>query len=233
MWEIGPLPQGDLYSGPDAGQDNLCQCNTVVYSLVSACGACQGSQWTQYVFRSKLRKVLTNDVLSDGLSGSTIVLLWLQLPRRCSSAPNASISQHHRISETTLIDIRNRSQPGRGCLTGRILTSRWVSLFASFLALYWCCEFFFPNILLKWRRRPTLGTPPRQRSRAVSRPKWSGSVENFLTIPLFGISSVHSTATKIRLRVQRPLSQRQHRHRADQAQIVTNRESPALLWVVL
>ena len=85
VWEIGPLPQGDLYSGPDAGQDNLCQCNTVVYSLVSACGACQGSQWTQYVFRSKLRKVFTNDVLSDGLSGSTIVLLWLQLPRRCFS----------------------------------------------------------------------------------------------------------------------------------------------------
>jgi len=45
LWEIEPLPQGRLYRGPDAGQDNLCECNTVVYSLISACGACQGSKW--------------------------------------------------------------------------------------------------------------------------------------------------------------------------------------------
>ena len=103
----------------------------------------------------------------------------------------------------------------------RILTSRCVSLFPSFLALSWHGQvfFFFPTILPKWRRRPTLGTPPRQRSRTVSQPKWSGGVEIFLITPLFGISSVHSTATKILLRVQRPLSQRQHRHCADQARI--------------
>ena len=49
VFDIATLPQGSLYRGPDAGQDNLCVCNTVVYSLVSACGACQGaSSWIQY-----------------------------------------------------------------------------------------------------------------------------------------------------------------------------------------
>ncbi|KAI0253447.1 hypothetical protein BJV78DRAFT_210424 [Lactifluus subvellereus] len=48
LWTIAPLPQGRLYRGPDAGEGTLCQCNTVVYSLVSACGACQGSQWIQW-----------------------------------------------------------------------------------------------------------------------------------------------------------------------------------------
>jgi hypothetical protein len=49
LFDIATLPQGSLYRGPDAGLDNLCVCNTVVYSLVSACGACQGaSSWIQY-----------------------------------------------------------------------------------------------------------------------------------------------------------------------------------------
>jgi len=38
------------YTGPNLGEDNLCQCNTIVYSLVSACGGCQGSTWISYAF---------------------------------------------------------------------------------------------------------------------------------------------------------------------------------------
>ncbi|KAF8465588.1 hypothetical protein DFH94DRAFT_848610 [Russula ochroleuca] len=40
------LPQGYSYSGPDGfDASNLCYCNTVAYSLFSACGACQGQEW--------------------------------------------------------------------------------------------------------------------------------------------------------------------------------------------
>ncbi|KAH9960178.1 hypothetical protein BC827DRAFT_1209690 [Russula dissimulans] len=42
---IDPLQSGHSYNGPLYGESNSCQCNTVVYSLVSACGACQGSTW--------------------------------------------------------------------------------------------------------------------------------------------------------------------------------------------
>jgi hypothetical protein len=54
VFEIDPLPQGHHYTGAPSGQGNLCQCNTVVYSLVSACGACQGGDPVAYVFRLKL-----------------------------------------------------------------------------------------------------------------------------------------------------------------------------------
>ncbi|KAI0246211.1 hypothetical protein BJV78DRAFT_177447 [Lactifluus subvellereus] len=44
---IPPLHPGDSYTGPTGPGDatDLCKCNTVVYSLMSACDACQGAQW--------------------------------------------------------------------------------------------------------------------------------------------------------------------------------------------
>ncbi|KAI9459394.1 hypothetical protein F5148DRAFT_1218816 [Russula earlei] len=48
QFQIPPLTPGVLYGGPFAGGSTLCQCNTVVYSLVSACGACQGGSWVQW-----------------------------------------------------------------------------------------------------------------------------------------------------------------------------------------
>ncbi|KAH9954783.1 hypothetical protein BC827DRAFT_927477 [Russula dissimulans] len=45
---IPPLLPSAHYNGPPSGGDNLCQCNTVVYSLISACGGCQNSTWMQW-----------------------------------------------------------------------------------------------------------------------------------------------------------------------------------------
>jgi len=47
-FSFAPLPFSWKYSGPPSGQSNLCQCNTVVYSLISACGGCQGSSWISW-----------------------------------------------------------------------------------------------------------------------------------------------------------------------------------------
>ncbi|KAI9446131.1 hypothetical protein H4582DRAFT_2052239 [Lactarius indigo] len=43
------LQPGNYYTGP-GGSDNgdPCKCNTVVYNLISACGACQGESWIPY-----------------------------------------------------------------------------------------------------------------------------------------------------------------------------------------
>jgi len=38
---VDPLPVGSEYTGPWLNQVNPCQCSTVVYSLVAACGLCQ------------------------------------------------------------------------------------------------------------------------------------------------------------------------------------------------
>ena len=53
---IAPVPQGKSYRGPDGGESDPCECNTVVYSLVSACGACQGASWIQYGLSLSARK---------------------------------------------------------------------------------------------------------------------------------------------------------------------------------
>ena len=47
MFTIPTLDPGNSYTGPTGnGDDNdLCKCNTVVYSLMSACDACQGAKW--------------------------------------------------------------------------------------------------------------------------------------------------------------------------------------------
>lgn len=49
-FSVPALLPGNHYTGPSvAGTTNLCKCNTVVYSLVSACGGCQGGEWIQCV----------------------------------------------------------------------------------------------------------------------------------------------------------------------------------------
>ena len=46
-WSIGPLSPGWYYLGPnDYTRTDLCLCNSVMYSLISACAACQGGIWT-------------------------------------------------------------------------------------------------------------------------------------------------------------------------------------------
>jgi hypothetical protein len=49
---IDALPPGYMYYGPNGADDsNLCKCNTVAYSLMSACGGCQGAEWVTYDIR--------------------------------------------------------------------------------------------------------------------------------------------------------------------------------------
>ena len=46
---ILPLQQGQSYVGPGGADDSdLCKCSTVGYSLLSACGGCQGGTWFTY-----------------------------------------------------------------------------------------------------------------------------------------------------------------------------------------
>jgi hypothetical protein len=49
-FNLPAIEPGNSYSGPTTDDEkDLCKCNTVVYSLISACGACQGQRWNRYV----------------------------------------------------------------------------------------------------------------------------------------------------------------------------------------
>jgi len=46
---VPPLAPGYEYTGPSGNGDaDLCKCNTVTYSLLSACDACQGELWVSW-----------------------------------------------------------------------------------------------------------------------------------------------------------------------------------------
>ncbi|KAH0839430.1 hypothetical protein J3R83DRAFT_205 [Lanmaoa asiatica] len=40
-YTVNPLPANEHYTGPYADQNNPCQCSSVTYNTISACGACQ------------------------------------------------------------------------------------------------------------------------------------------------------------------------------------------------
>ncbi|KAF8491364.1 hypothetical protein F5888DRAFT_1736780 [Russula emetica] len=67
-FSIPSLVSGDSYVGPTGSNDStdLCKCNTVVYSLMSACGACQFEDaiWFSYVFFPFLSLILLTLPLS-------------------------------------------------------------------------------------------------------------------------------------------------------------------------
>jgi|SRR6266850_299695 len=77
-FNIPALPSGRQYAGPASSQHYPCQCNTVVYSLVSACGDCQESSWILYAFNLNPQKIHADDILLlDGPHGHPIVPVWL------------------------------------------------------------------------------------------------------------------------------------------------------------
>ncbi|KAK0211868.1 hypothetical protein IW262DRAFT_1497704 [Armillaria fumosa] len=45
---VPTLPDGSHYTSPDTAQANLCNCNTVTYSLISACADCQNRQYLNW-----------------------------------------------------------------------------------------------------------------------------------------------------------------------------------------
>ena len=42
-WSVSAISPDQAYGGPNQGQSSPCQCSTVVYSMVAACGACQSA----------------------------------------------------------------------------------------------------------------------------------------------------------------------------------------------
>jgi len=45
---VEALPESSHYLGPSLQDANICQCSTVTYSLMSACGACQGMSYLSW-----------------------------------------------------------------------------------------------------------------------------------------------------------------------------------------
>jgi hypothetical protein len=83
------------YIGPTGPLDanDLCKCNTVVYSLTSACAACQGNNWVSCVrpFLLALSCVYQRNYDHDFVGGT---------PGRKTALPSIL---HKRLSESALV----------------------------------------------------------------------------------------------------------------------------------
>ncbi|KAH9059771.1 hypothetical protein EDB87DRAFT_742134 [Lactarius vividus] len=96
LFKIDPLPQGSLYRGPNVNQSNLCECNSVVYSLVSACGACQGSAqwipWSQWILNCTT--VSTDGTYPKSIPAGTRIPHWAYLEVSTADTWDATAAQN-------------------------------------------------------------------------------------------------------------------------------------------
>jgi hypothetical protein len=118
---IGPLPQGYEHAGPDAHENTTCKCSTVVYSLLSACDACQGSGWFRYVSHPPL--AFWAYLIVGGMIIRPIAQLESRLPHRESTVVvRGFLALTENIISVSLI--LSLKEPV--CPIGRLLTSQFV-----------------------------------------------------------------------------------------------------------
>ncbi|KAI9446132.1 hypothetical protein H4582DRAFT_1903720 [Lactarius indigo] len=89
------LQPGNHYTGP-SGPDNgdLCKCNTVVYNLVSACGACQGGTQIPYsIWSSNCTAKASPRTFPGSVPAGTRVPKWAYIDSSIGDNWNISAAQ--------------------------------------------------------------------------------------------------------------------------------------------
>jgi len=97
---IDALIPGYSYTGPTGIDDtNLCKCNTVTYSLISACDACQGAVWTSWSeYSSNCTKTLPPSSFPNPVPSGTRVPQWALID--ITSGNNWSSNQSYAVGDS-------------------------------------------------------------------------------------------------------------------------------------
>jgi len=75
QFTIEQLPQGQFYGGPSGSDD--CRCNSVYYSLISACAGCQKGTWLPYdQWYANCTSVEPMSTFPQSISNDTRVPAW-------------------------------------------------------------------------------------------------------------------------------------------------------------
>ncbi|KAG1832053.1 hypothetical protein EV424DRAFT_82267 [Suillus variegatus] len=78
-FSISPLPPDTHYAAPTVAEANLCECSTVTYSLVSACGACQNATYLTWSSWSYNCSSVSTQQFPDDIPSGTAVPNWAYL----------------------------------------------------------------------------------------------------------------------------------------------------------
>ncbi|KAG1812413.1 uncharacterized protein BJ212DRAFT_449308 [Suillus subaureus] len=120
-YEIVAIPAGTQYLGPPLNGANPCQCNSVIYSLTSACGVCQGltpvtwSSWKTYCTTAFTQLYPTTiptgtavpnwaylDVVTGNIFNVTAAQLDGDLPESIATSPPTTISSAIIVTFTSV-----------------------------------------------------------------------------------------------------------------------------------
>ncbi|OAX38931.1 hypothetical protein K503DRAFT_865799 [Rhizopogon vinicolor AM-OR11-026] len=91
-YTLNPLPVDTHYIGPYADEANSCECNTVTYSLVSACGDCQNrtyEAWSSWSFNCS---TIYNSTYPMDIPTGTTVPHWAYLDVVTNDTFNPSLA---------------------------------------------------------------------------------------------------------------------------------------------
>jgi hypothetical protein len=118
---IDALKPGYSYTGPSGVDDsNMCKCNTITYSLVSACDACQGADWTSWsVFSSNCTKTMPPSSFPNSIPAGTRVPQWALLD--VTSENNWNVNKSISAGDTP--ELASGATPGASGTSGRGATA--------------------------------------------------------------------------------------------------------------
>lgn len=83
---VPALPNGTHYTGPNAAQANLCNCNTVTYSLISACADCQNHQYLDWGNWTANCAVVAIGLFPQPIPSGTAIPQWAYIVVNSSTA---------------------------------------------------------------------------------------------------------------------------------------------------
>ncbi|KAG7447979.1 uncharacterized protein BT62DRAFT_746535 [Guyanagaster necrorhizus] len=73
---VPALPESNHYAGPTTSQANLCECNTVTYSLISACADCQNREYLNWGNWTANCAVVAIGLFPKPVPAGTVVPQW-------------------------------------------------------------------------------------------------------------------------------------------------------------
>jgi len=104
---VDGLPSDSHYLGPTTQNANACQCNTVVYSLMSACGACQGRTYLSWSVWSANCPMVSINSYPEPIPAGVAVPGWAYLDVKATDNFDQSTAKDNaNITESTAIPVR-------------------------------------------------------------------------------------------------------------------------------
>ncbi|KAI9570445.1 hypothetical protein HD554DRAFT_2018193 [Boletus coccyginus] len=93
QFTVDPLPNGTHYTGPYADESNPCQCSSVTYSTVSACGLCQNRTIISWTVWDTNCTTIYPGVFPPGVPAGTAVPQWAYQDVTTSDLFNVTLAQ--------------------------------------------------------------------------------------------------------------------------------------------